>query len=83
MKNIDKIDKLSISSWNINGLGQKYRDEDFFNQINYDINIILETWKGDCPDIDVPNYVSFSKCRKKNKELKEVVVELLFIVKKK
>ena len=70
MKNIDKIDKLSISSWNINGLGQKYRDEDFLNQINYDINIILETWKGDCPDIDVPNYVSFSKCRKKNKRAK-------------
>ena len=64
---ISYIDSLSISSWNINGLGQKHRDETFKEHVKYDINILLETWKGDAPDIKIPNYFSFSKCRAKKK----------------
>ena len=56
-------DFISISRWNVNGLGQKNRDEIFLEHIKYDINIMLETWNGDCPNIKIPNFDSFSKFR--------------------
>ena len=47
----------------VNGLGQKYRDDDFIEHVICDINTLLETWKGDSSDIKIPNYYSLSKCR--------------------
>ena len=61
-------DVISISSWNVNGLGQKHRDNLFLDHIKCDIHILLETWKGESPDIKIPNYGSFSKCRTRKKK---------------
>lgn len=65
--NVSIVDNVSICSWNINGLGQKHRDESFIENVKYDINIILETWKGDSPDIKIKDYYSFSKYRMRKK----------------
>ena len=55
------VDYLSISGWNVNGLGQKHRDDMFLESImKYDINILLETWKGDSPDINISDYYSLN-----------------------
>ena len=40
------MNNLSIGSWNVNGLGDKYRDDQFMSCLKYDINILIETWKG-------------------------------------
>ncbi|CAG2224550.1 unnamed protein product [Mytilus edulis] len=42
--------------WNVHGLGQKHRDPDFLELINHDINILIETWKGVEPDVQIPEY---------------------------
>ena len=69
MSNCSHTDYLSISSWNVNGLGQKHREDMFLESITkHDINILLETWKGDCPDVKIPDYYSFNKCRTKKKK---------------
>ena len=68
MKINTNIDQLSISAWNIRGLGDKTNDDFFLKQINSDINILLETWKGDCKDNIIPGFNMFSKCRKKKKK---------------
>jgi hypothetical protein len=59
------INSFSISSWNVQGLGSKYRDEEFLSNLKYDINILLETWKG--ADFCIPNFSIFQKSRKKKK----------------
>jgi hypothetical protein len=61
------LNNFSISSWNVQGLGSKYRDEDFLSNLKYDINILLETWKGADPDFCIPNFSIFQKSRKKKK----------------
>ena len=43
------INCLSISSWNVNGLGQKYRDDDFIEHVNCDIYIIMWSCPGNMP----------------------------------
>jgi hypothetical protein len=40
-------------------------DEDFLSNLKYDINILLETWKG--ADFCMPNFSIFQKSRKKKK----------------
>lgn len=62
------INNLSISTWNVQGLGDKCNDDNF--NIKYDINILLETWKGIEPNINIPDYNFFQKCRKKKKRSK-------------
>ncbi|CAG2231846.1 unnamed protein product [Mytilus edulis] len=57
----------SISSWNVHGLGDKIDDPFFLNNIKSDINILLETWKGECEEFKVKGFNLISKCRKKKK----------------
>ena len=58
---------LTIASWNINGLGDKCRDDFFISCINYDINILLETWKGTDNELNMPDFNVLQKCRKKKR----------------
>jgi hypothetical protein len=41
------LSQLSISAWNIHGLGDKIEDNIFREKLNSDINILLETWTGE------------------------------------
>lgn len=61
---------LAISSWNIQGLGDKCRDDFFLSFMKYDINILLETWKGTDHNYNLKDYKIFQKCRKKKKRSK-------------
>ncbi|CAC5367435.1 unnamed protein product [Mytilus coruscus] len=61
------MNKLSIGSWNVNGLGDKYRDDQFMSCLKYDINILIETWKGVDDTSNIPDFKNFQKCRKKNR----------------
>ena len=61
------VHNLSISSWNIQGLGDKCRDDFFLSCLKYDINIILESWKGIDQTYNLSEYKFFQKCRKKKK----------------
>ena len=58
---------LTVSSWNINALGDKCRDDFFISCLNSDINILLETWKGTDAQINLSNFNVIQKCRKKSK----------------
>jgi hypothetical protein len=65
------INDLSISTWNVQGLGDKCNDVNFFlSYLKYDIDILLETWKGTEPNFCIPQYNIFKKCRKKKKRSK-------------
>jgi hypothetical protein len=64
------INNFSISSWNVQGLGSKYIDEGLLSNLKYDINILLEIWKGADPDFCIPNFSIFQKSRKKKKRSK-------------
>ncbi|CAG2210414.1 unnamed protein product [Mytilus edulis] len=64
------IKQLTISAWNIHGLGDKSNDDFFLNSIKSDINILLETWKGECKEYNIPGFNTFSKIRKKKKKAK-------------
>ena len=55
------INTLSIGSWNINGLGDKYRDEFFLSCLKYDINILLETWKGADSNLNLSEFKTLQK----------------------
>ncbi|CAC5370981.1 unnamed protein product [Mytilus coruscus] len=59
---------LTISAWNVRGLGDKIQDELFIDKIQSDINILLETWKGECKDYKILSYNTISKIRKKKKK---------------
>ena len=59
--------QLSISAWNIHGLGDKINDDQFREKINSEINILLETWTGSNKNYELPGFLSISKCRKKRK----------------
>ena len=61
---------LSISSWNVHGLGQKHRDQDFLELLNNDINIFIETWKNNDSDIQIPDFQHFISCRSKKSKAK-------------
>ena len=62
--------QLTISAWNIHGLGDKTNDDFFLNRIKNDINILLETWKGESKDSIIPGFNTISKVRKKKKSSK-------------
>lgn len=61
------INNLSIGSWKVNGLEDKYRDDIFTACLKYDIDILLETWKGADANLNFPDYKIIQKCRKKNR----------------
>ena len=64
------LEKITISAWNIHGLGDKINDEFFLDKIKSDINILLETWRGESKEYKIPEYSMFSKSRKKRKKAK-------------
>lgn len=64
------ISQLSISAWNVHGLGDKINDNFFVEKLSSDINILLETWTGVKPKANLQDYLSISKCRKKKKRSK-------------
>ena len=64
-----QFQQLTISSWNVHGLGDKIRRPTFFlENLTNDINILLETWKGDSDKYKVIGYNCISKARKKKKK---------------
>ena len=67
---------MSISAWNVHGLGDKMNDDMFINKISSDINILLETWTGADPKVNLQDYNSISKCRKKKKRNQGDTVEV-------
>ena len=73
---------LSVASWNIHGLGDKYMDPSFIENIKSDINVILETWKGESADTQINGFVSISKSRKKNKRSKRHSGGIIVYIKK-
>lgn len=77
------INNLSISSWNINGLGDKCRDDFFLSCIKYDINILLETWKGADSDLNIPDFKVIQKCRKKQRRSKRFSGGVIILYKSK
>ena len=56
---------FSIGSWNIQGLGGKTEDEQFVSCLKYDINILLETWKGSDSNSNIEHFKILQKSRKK------------------
>ena len=81
MANSVKINQISISAWNIHGLGDKIKDDIFQNKIKNDINILLETWKGENKEISIEGFRSFTKIRKRKKNQNVTVGELSFSIK--
>jgi len=69
------INNFSISSWNVQGLGSKYRDEDFLSNLKYDINILLETWKGADSDLLYQILAFFKQVDRKRNVRNVTVVE--------
>lgn len=69
------VNNLSISSWNIQGLGDKCSDDFFLSLLKYDINILLETWKGSDPNYNLADFKTFQKCRKE-----DTAEELLYCI---
>ncbi|CAC5415300.1 unnamed protein product [Mytilus coruscus] len=74
--------ELTVSSWNIRGLGDKYTDDLFIDNIKSDINVILETWKRENAETQIENFVSISKCRKKHKKSKRHSGGIIIYIKK-
>lgn len=70
MENHTNKQCLNISAWNVHGLGEKMKDEIFMSKIKSDINILLETWKGECKGNNITGYNCISKSRKKKKKAK-------------
>lgn len=73
--------ELTVSSWSIRGLGDKYTD-DLFIDIKSDINVILETWKGENAETQIEIFVFISKCRKKHKKSKRHSGGIIIYIKK-
>ena len=60
--------QLSISSWNVHGLGEKHKENLFKEKMKSDINVILETWKGENSQTQIDGFICISKSRKKHKK---------------
>jgi exonuclease III len=74
---------LSISSWNVNGLGDKCKDDLFLSCMKYDINILLETWKGTDANFNIPDLNILQKCRKKQRRSKRFSGGIVILYKSK
>ena len=77
-----KYDTVSVSSWNVHGLGQKHKDSFFLEYLNHDINILSETWKSDNSNIDIPKFNQFCSFRTKTKKAKRNSGGIMIYVKK-
>ena len=76
------ISQLSISAWNVHGLGDKINDNFFVEKLSSDINILLETWTGVKPKANLHDYLSISKCRKKERRSKRHSGGIIVLYKK-
>ena len=83
MNIINYCNQLKISCWNVHGLGDKHKDENFLRYITSDINILLETWKGENQSTQIENYISITKSRKKHKKSRRHSGGIIIYVKKK
>lgn len=72
---VDKIEELTFSAWNVRGLADKIEDISFTDKLQSDINILLETWKGDCKKYNIEGYSCISKVRKKKRKRNVIVGE--------
>ena len=52
---MNMINNLSIGSWNINGLGDKCRDD-------FVMSCLLETWKGSDSSLNLSEFKTLQKC---------------------
>ena len=75
-------DQITISAWNVHGLGDKMEDELFTGRIKNDINILLETWKGENKELTIPGFNTISKVRKKKKRSKRYSGGIIIFYKK-
>ncbi|CAG2235968.1 unnamed protein product [Mytilus edulis] len=73
---------LSISSWNVHGLGDKLKDELFIENLKGDINILLETWKGESKEFKLEGHCIISKSRKKGKKARRYSGGIIVTIKK-
>ncbi|CAG2198042.1 unnamed protein product [Mytilus edulis] len=73
---------LSISSWNVHGLGDKLKDELFIENLKGDINILLETWKGESKEFKLEGHCIISKSRKKRKKARRYSGGIIVTIKK-
>jgi len=74
--------QLSISSWNVRGLGDKIRDPIFLSLMKSDINILLETWKGESDELKIEGFYAISKSRKKKKNARRHSGGIIIYIKK-
>ena len=74
--------QLTISAWNIRGLGEKLTDNNFIENINSDINVLLETWKGESKELNIHEYLTINKIRKKKSKAKRHSGGIIVLYKK-
>ena len=75
MQYFNKMNNLSISSWNVQGLGDKCKHDLFLTFLKHDMKILLETWKGTDQRYNFHEFKTFQKCRKKKKNGRGDLVE--------
>ncbi|CAG2231450.1 unnamed protein product [Mytilus edulis] len=73
---------LSISSWNVHGLRDKLKDELFIENLKGDINILLETWKGESKEFKLEGHCIISKSRKKKEKKRRYSGGIIVTIKK-
>jgi exonuclease III len=71
---------LSISSWNVNGLGDNCKDDLFLSCMKYDINNLLETTDA---NFNIPDFKILQKCRKKQRRSKRFSGGIVILYKSK
>ena len=76
------ISLLSISAWNVHGLGDKINNNFFVEKLSSDINILLETWTGVKQKANLQDYLSISKCGKRKRDQKDLAEVSLFYTKR-
>ena len=74
--------QLTISSWNVHGLGDKLNDPQFLEHLTSDIIILIETWKGATEEFIIPGYNVISKVRKKRKKARRYSGGIIVSIKK-
>ena len=74
--------QLTISSWNVHGLGDKLSDPQFLENLTSDIIILLETWKGATEEFNIPGYKVISKVPKKREKSRRYSGGIIVSIKK-
>lgn len=80
---MNMINNLSIGSWNINGLEDKCRDDFCMPCLKYDINMLLETWKGSDSSLNLSEFKTLQKCWRKHKCSKQFSRRFIILYKSK